>query len=81
MRPRTKPRAKAATRTDPAAFPPRLRTRLHELGLTQAEFARRAGITRTAAWRYIHGKTVPTSAAVRARVARAVNRGVDWIDQ
>ena len=77
---RQKPqRRPAAARTAAQPFPARLRSRLTELGLTQADFARMANITPTAAWRYCHGRTAPTNWDVRTRIARALKVHIDWL--
>ena len=77
-------RKKPLLRPDPMQtaaqrFPARLRCRLTELGLTQADFARAALITPTAAWRYCHGQTTPTNWSVRLRIARALGVHIDWL--
>lgn len=80
MSKRPTPKPAATRRPAGPSFPKRLRARLTELGLTQAQFASKAGITPTAAWRYVHGHTVPTTYALRKRIAIALNVPPDWLD-
>lgn len=55
-----------------------IRSHRETLGLSQAEVARRAGVTGQLVWRYEHGRVEP-SVSLLARVAEALGTTIDEI--
>ena len=68
-------------RTKSKTLAGRLQKACRSNGYTQADFARAAEITPAQASRYLSGKAEPTSAAVQARIARALSLLPDWFSQ
>ena len=57
---------------------PRLLKRLAELHMTQAEFARRAGLSTGRVSHYISGKHRPETRFVQERIAGALGVTLEW---
>lgn len=60
---------------------PRLLKRLAELKMTQAEFARRAGLSTGRVSHYISGKHRPETRAVQERIAAALGVTLKWFER
>ena len=60
------------------SFASKLRTRLAELKMSQAELARQTGMGEAQISRYLHNKNVPDRRYSQERLAAALGVGLEW---